>query len=230
MRRFLTPLALIALMPLADLPAAAQEAPAGRLTVIGDGSVDTVPDMALISLGVTSAAEALHLNNDQQAAVIKSLLDSGVPQRNIQTSSLNLSPLYSNEPSRDGQPKITGYQASNIVTVKVLAITELGGMLDKVVTTGANQLNSLSFGLADPEPAANEARKQAVADAVAKAKLYAEAAGVKLGPIVRFQEGSAAEAPQPMFRRMASVAEAVPVSAGEVTVTAQVTITFALGQ
>lgn len=223
---------LLAALPLA-LPAAAQETQAMRqpvLTVTGEGRVDTAPDMAVISLGVTTdgdtAAEALKANSEAQAEVLAALEAAGVAARDVQTSGLSLSPLWDGRPQPDGRQRIVGYQASNMVTIRARDLDKLGGLLDTVVTTGANQLNGLSFGLSEPRPAEDQARQRAVEDARAKAQLYASALGVELGPVLELSESAAYQPPQPMYRQ--AMDAAVPVAQGEIQVTATVTVTFAM--
>jgi uncharacterized protein YggE len=95
------------------------------------------------------------------------------------------------------------------------------------VTDGANTLNGLTFGLANPEPAYNEARTEAVADARAKAELLAAAAGVTLGDVLSIADQGAMTDPAPMYREAASAAP-VPVVGGELGLIANVSITFAI--
>jgi uncharacterized protein YggE len=216
--------------------ALAQAAPAATptLTVTGEGHVDAAPDMATVSLGVTTegatAADALAANNAAQTEILAALTAAGVVARDVQTSGLNLNPVWDNRPVENGIPKISGYMASNVVTIRARDLDRLGALLDAVVTTGANQLNSLTFGLSDPQPAMDEARKRAVADARARAALYAEAAGVALGPILSITEGGGYQPPQPMYRRELAMDAGVPVAGGEVSVSASVTITYAIGE
>jgi uncharacterized protein YggE len=233
MRPLTTALWLAAAALLAPIGPALAQAEAPRttsLTVAGEGHVDLPPDMAMISLGVTTeadtAAAALAANNAAQAEVLAVLAAAGIEPRDIQTSGLNLNPVWDNRSYSDGRQRIRGYSVSNIVTIRVRKLDSLGGLLDKVVTTGANQLNSLTFGLSDPKPAMDEARKRAVADALDRASLYADAAGVTLGPLVALSEGGSYQEPQPMFRRGAAMESAVPVAAGEVGVVASVSVTF----
>jgi uncharacterized protein YggE len=233
MRPLTTALWLAAAALLAPIGPALAQAEAPRttsLTVAGEGHVDLPPDMAMISLGVTTeadtAAAALAANNAAQAEVLAVLAAAGIEPRDIQTSGLNLNPVWDNRSYSDGRQRIRGYSVSNIVTIRVRKLDSLGGLLDKVVTTGANQLNSLTFGLSDPKPAMDEARKRAVADALDRARLYADAAGVTLGPLVSLSEGGAYQQPQPMFRRDAAMESAVPVAGGEVGIVASVSVTF----
>jgi uncharacterized protein YggE len=108
--------------------------------------------------------------------------------------------------------------------VRVRAVDGLGDVLDAAVADGANTLNGLTFGIAAPEPALNEARKAAVMDARAKAELLVTAAGMKLGRVVMITEGGAWTDPAPMFRD--SAAASPPVAGGEVAMTANVTIQY----
>ena len=207
----------------------------GEMTVSGVGVVPAKPDMATISLGVTTegraATIALKSNNDAMAAVLASLTAAGVAEADLQTSGLSVQPRWDNYRSgSSGQPKITGFVASNQLSVRIRDLSKLGAILDQVAEDGANAFNGLSFGLQDPGPVEDEARKLAVADAIAKAELYATAAGIALGPLIRFNEGTV-QVPQPMARmQMAEAASSgVPVAGGEVTIRANVTMVFDIG-
>lgn len=204
-----------------------------RITVMGEGRVDARPDMATITLGVTTqgdtAAAALAENSTRLAAVLAQLKAAGVAERDLQTSGLNLGPRM--DYSRDGEPpKVIGYEVSNQVTVRVRDLAALGGILDKAVGDGANTFQGLSFGLADATGALDAARVNAVTEAARKAAMMAEAAGAKLGPVIEMSETGGMADPVPMYRRgaVAMAAEAVPVEGGEVTYTVNVTMTWEL--
>ena len=232
--RILTVLATTAALaaPL-SMPVAAQDMridPPGLITVTGEGRVDSRPDMATVTLGVETMADtanaALAENTGATQKVLEKLKASGIAARDIQTSNLTLGPRWDHQ---SGQaPKMAGFVASNMVTVTVRELNMLGGVLDAVVSNGANTFNGLSFGLTDPRPKQDEARRAAVADAMARAKLFADAAGVKLGPLQSLSEGGS-YAPMPRFASAPMVAsEAVPVAEGEVSVMANVTMVFRL--
>jgi uncharacterized protein YggE len=228
--RILAPaLAALLLFPTLYAPALADEG--ARITVTGEGSVNARPDMATVNLGVTTegptAKDAMAANTAQLATVLDKLRASGIEDRDIQTSGLSLNPNWQQV---DGQmtPTIVGFIASNMLTVRVRALDNLGAVLDAAVTDGANSFNGLSFGLADPAPSMNEARKLAVADATARAQLLSEAAGMRLGPVVAISEGGGMGAPMPMFRMEASAGDAVPIAAGEIASMASVTMVFEL--
>lgn len=219
--------------PLAIGPALADDHLPATITVTGEGTVEAVPDLATVSLGVTTegatAAAAMEANSEALAKVMARIEGAGIAARDVQTSNLSLNPNWQ---STDGTTsRIVGYVASNILTVRVRALDKLGGVLDAVITDGANTLNGISFGLAEPGPAQDRARVQAVTAARARADLLVGAAGAKLGPILSISEsGPTIAPPVPMFRVEASMADAVPVAAGEVGVTAYVTMTFEIVQ
>ncbi|MDZ4136162.1 MAG: SIMPL domain-containing protein [Paracoccaceae bacterium] len=212
-------------------PALAQQRPA--ITVTGEGRVDAAPDVATISLGVTTegatATQAMAANSAELARVLANLRAAGIAERDLQTSGLSLNPNW-NSSAPGMSPVIAGYVASNMLSVRVRALDTLGAVLDAAVKDGANALNGVSFGLADPAPALDEARRRAVADARARAVLLTGAAGVNLGAVMSITEGGGYAAPQPMFRLERSMAaDAVPVAAGEVSISAQVTIVWEIG-
>lgn len=201
------------------------------ISVTGTGTVEAAPDMATLMIGVTNqgatAAEALAGNSKATEAVIARLAASGVDARDMQTSNLSINPNWTGYDS--STPTISGYVASNLLTVRVRALDTTGAILDAAVTDGANTLNGLTFGLADPEPAYNEARKEAVADARAKAELLATAAGVKLGEVVAISDAGAMTDPAPMYRD-AVAASPVPVVGGELGLVANVMVTWQIAE
>jgi uncharacterized protein len=203
------------------------------ISVTGEGTVSSIPDLAIISLGVTTtadtAAAAMDANSASLTAVLDRLKAAGVEPRDMQTSNLTLNPNWVSYDS-GSTSKIQGYTASNILTVQVRALDKLGTVLDGSITDGANTLNGVTFGVAEPRPALDEARKKAVADAIARATLLVEAAGVKLGPVVSIAESSGLSQPMPMFRMEADAAGSVPTAGGEVGLTASVTMVFEIIQ
>lgn len=244
MRPSLFAASLVALMSLATVPAYSQENQTRTLTVSGEGEVSAAPDMAVISIGVVSeaqsAAEALEKNSAQMAATIEKLKAQGIAARDLQTSGLSVSPRYASrtsassprptQPAEDDAPKIVGYTARNAVTARLRNLEKAGGVIDEAARSGANSLGGISFGFANPAPMVDEARRKAVADAKARAALYAEAAGVELGPLMSIQDGYA-RLPQPKggFVAFDAVRErSAPIEAGEASVSANVTLVYAI--
>lgn len=226
---------LLALAPvLGAASAMADTAAPPRLTVTGEGKVSAQPDMATISLGVVAenaeASEAVREMSDKMAAVMARLKEAGIDSRDVQTSGLAVNPRWRDHTSNPGEgPEITGFIASSQLSVRVRDLDALGGILDAVVADGANDFGGLSFGLQEPEPVQDAARRAAVEDAARKAALYAEAAGVALGTILSIDEGGGAR-PVAMRAEMAAFAAdgGMPIAAGELDITSMVTITYSL--
>ncbi|ABL70025.1 SIMPL domain-containing protein [Paracoccus denitrificans] len=208
-------------------------APFARLTVTGAGQATTQPDMATITLGVSTraatAAEAMAQNAEQQAKVIETLKAEGIEARDIQTSGLNLSPVM--DYSDQGQPpKLTGYGAQNSVTVRVRDIAGLGPVLDKLVASGANEISGIAFSREDMAEAEDQARTEAVAEARRRAEVMADAAGMRLGRLLSLSDVQMGGGPRPMMAMRAEAASAAdtPIEAGELAVSANVTAVFAM--
>ena len=233
------PAALIATLLSTALPVAVhaqtppQAAAVAQITVTGEGVVDGVPDVATLSLGVTTmgdtAAAAMAANSASLSAVMARLTAAGIGERDMQTTNLSINPNWTGYDNGQAQ-RITGYTASNQLTVRIRALDTLGAVLDAAIQDGANTLNGLTFGLSEPRPAMDEARRAAVADARARATLLVESAGAQLGRIVSITEGGGYSQPAPMFRQSADSMGAVPVAAGEVATTATVTMVFEIAQ
>ncbi|MBO9431163.1 SIMPL domain-containing protein [Sulfitobacter sp. R18_1] len=210
----------------------AQQGPEEGIIVTGQGSIAAAPDMATITLGVTEEAETAKAAMDGVNAAVSAILTQldaqGVAAKDRQTSRFYLRPVHDRRANESGQPpRITGYQAGNSVTVKVRDLDRLGAMMDAVIDEGANDFNGLDFGLQDPKDALAEARKAAVADATERARQLAEAAGVKLGTLIRMTENSHAQPKMFESARMGMAMDSA-VAEGEVEVQAQVSMTFAI--
>lgn len=209
-------------------PAAESLFRATTLNLSAYGETRVVPDMASISLGVLTdaktAGEALAANAQRMSAVIASLKKAGIGDRDIQTSNLSVNPQYryvENQP-----PVLIGYQVSNQATVTVRDLKRLGPAVDATVNAGANQVNGISFGIADPTAAENAARDVAVKALIAKSDLYARATGYRVLRLVSLSEGGGYSPRPPMPMEMmarASMKSDTPVSAGELAVRIDVT-------
>lgn len=219
--------------PMAAGAALADDAPR-QIVVSGLGQVDAAPDMATITLGVThehrEAGAAMDAVSVAMGEMLEQLRALGLEDRQVQTSRITLNPVWSQRRNDNGTPpQITGFVASNAVSVQVLKLERLGPVLDAVVGSGANTFNGLQFGLQDPGPLQSEARALSVADGRAKAQELADAAGVTLGPVVTISEQRGGRI-TPMHAEMAARAAAVPVAAGELTVSVNVDMVFEIGE
>ena len=237
MRQPLATLLAAFAMTAAPATALAQAAPASDGTLLSVSSraeARKAPDIATFSAGVvTQAADgnaALRQNAEQMNRVLAAIKAAGVADKDVQTSGISLNPQYRYEENQP--PRITGYQASNTVNVKLREVAKMGKVLDALVASGANQVNGPSFGIDDPEPLYDRARLDALKAARARAETYAGALGVRVRRIVSISEGGAAM-PSPMPRMAMMKAEAydsTPVAAGETTVSVNLDVVFELGR
>jgi len=226
-------------LTLATISASAQEArpmtapiDGTVLEISADGTSARTPDLAMIQAGVVTqaatAGDAMRQNSTRMAAVLAALKRAGVAERDIQTSSIALSPQYryaQNEP-----PVITGYQASNQVTVRFRDIAKSGAILDALVKEGANNISGPNLTIDKPEAALDEARTAAVATARVRAELYAKAAGLRVDRILSISESGAMPAPpRPMMMmRAEAAADATQVVAGESELRVSLSVRFLL--
>lgn len=204
-----------------------------RLDIVAEGEVTRTPDIATISAGVVtqaaSASVAMSENAQRMSAAVAALKKAGIADRDIQTASINLNPQY-----RYGEnmpPVLTGYQASNQVSVRFRDIKRAGAILDALVAVGANQINGPSFSVDKPEGALDEARTAAIAKARARADLYARAAGLSVKRILSISESGGGYTPPmpPMVMMRAQEKSAdTSVEAGEQRLSVTVSVSFEL--
>ena len=224
--------ALAVMAAVATTPALAEEAKLHRvISISGQGEVRAVPDLAIITIGVTTqgqtAREALDGNTKSMNALFDMLKKTGIAVRDIATSNFSVGPRY-DYGNNTQPPKLVGYDVNNMVTVTVRKIDDLGELLDVAVSSGSNTINGISFSVAKPEAMLDEARTLAVADARRKAEIYATAGGFKLGDIVSLTEGVNAPPPIAYMTKAASAegASDVPIAQGEQSLTVDVSITY----
>jgi hypothetical protein len=224
---------LFAAAPVAGQAALADdhEPPKRTITIQGKGTVKAAPDKVSVSAGVETQAptakEALATNTAAMTKVIEALKSEGIDPKDIQTATFTVSPRY--ETRDDGRPaRIVGYSAVNSVSVTSHDIDKLGAILDQLVSVGANSIGGISFDIDNPDDKQNEARKLAMEDAIAKAKLYVAAAGAELGPVMTIieQGGYIPRSGGPMME--ASIAKPVPIEPGIQTVDVAVQVTWEL--
>lgn len=229
--------AWIAISALCLLALPGVSAAADRLiTVSGEGRISAAPDTAWITTSVVTEAatarEAMAANSARMNAVMERLQSVGIPAANRRTSGLSLQPRWTRpELQQNRAPVIDGFTARNELTLRITDLEGFPELLDLLVSDdAANTFGGIRFGLADPQAAEDDALTAAVADARRKAELLASAAGASLGEVLSITEGGAfAPRPEMMMRMDAeSVSSGVPVSPGEVEITASVTLVLAL--
>ncbi len=233
-------LAAVALSPATPAQAAAVTAPAGGvpapldvITVQGTGKVSLKPDTARITFGVVSqkknAKEAMDATSAAMEKVLAALKAQSIKDEDVRTTGVN---VYASYDYSGKTRELTGYEASNQVSVTVRDLAKFGELIDVVITAGANSMDGVQFVLDDDTKAYNEALKLAVKDAKAKADLLAAEISAKTGRVVRLAEGGT-QSVQPMYdyrtsaaAAMAMDAKAAPISVGTMEVSASVEITY----
>ena len=201
------------------------------IQVTGTGSVEAKPDMATMSVGITtedaSAKTAVANNNAATAKVILELEASSVEKKDIRTSNFSIYPQY--RPEGKNEQQFQSYRVSNTVTVTVHDLDKLGAIIAKAVGGGSNQIRGPNLQVSQPEKYLSEARKKAFENAMAKANTYASAAGLKLGSILEIvEEGASAPTYGVRSAGLAKSLSAVPVEAGEETLQAHVLLVVEL--
>jgi len=236
-------LGMAAAIALPAAAASAQQAPttveplvpaAGTvLDLSAEGKATRTADLATIRAGVVtqaaSAGAALADNAGRMNRVVAALKRAGIAPRDVATADVSLSPQYR---YTDGQPPvITGYQATNAVSVKFRDVAKAGPILDALVAQGANQIDGPNLSVAEPDAALDEARADALKRAQARANLYAKAAGMRVARIVSINEtGQDAGSPsQPVFYARAMAADTrTAIQPGEKAISVTLAVRFLL--
>jgi uncharacterized protein YggE len=210
------------------------------ISVTATGIVSVQPDRAKIQMSVITEGDTAELastrNSDKFNALLQGLLDSGIPQDQIETTQYNIYPVYDYS---DRTPQLTGYRAQHSVMVTVISTQGdglgkiAGQIIDTSISAGVNQIDSIQFTISDDmiHGLRNEALKEAVLDAREKADVMAEALGVTITAVNQVSESSSI----PVVRDLApsisegakSATELVP---GELKVSASVNIVYEIGQ
>lgn len=214
--------------------------PIPSITVSGSGEVRLAPDLATVQLGVVSQQENARNAQQEASRIAQGILGAvaalDVPREAVQTSQLVLTPVYEQPGPRQQfptEPRIVGYQASNVVSVRLEDLEKIGPVIDAGIDAGANQVQGVSFQLQDDGEARERAMRRAVREARSKAAAMAEALEVTLGPVLDAQEGGVTiarpEFAQARMMAMDSRSAETPVSPGEITVSANVTLRYRIG-
>jgi uncharacterized protein YggE len=222
----------IAALALLATPVMAQTAPPPAISVSGEATVAVAPDQAQIDGGVASEAktarEASDANNAAMGKVLLALKGAGIEEKDYQTSRLSLQPQYPQSPNRTGPATISGYRASNHVTIKVRDVTKIANVIDVLVGAGANEIGGITFVVSQASKLLDDARERAIADARRKAEIYAKAASVTLGEPLSISEAGSSV---PVFRgKMAAPMATAPVAQGEETLSVTVNVSWAIKQ
>lgn len=223
-------LLLCLLLPIFALAEVDDDTP--QLTVTGSASIQLKADAATLNLGVQTAAKEAGEAIRQNAAAMQSLIDAlkaaGVAEADLQTAQYSLNAYEQGEYESFGLGG-RNYRVSNTLLVTVRDVAAVGSLIDTAVAAGANQVYGISFQSAAAAEAAQQVVKDAVQNAKARAELLASAAGQKLGRLMSISENGAS---YPMYRTYAAASAdsntATPILSGDMTVSASVTLVYAL--
>jgi uncharacterized protein YggE len=214
--------------PLATPAAAQGDSPSAHtITVGGEGEASALPDVAYVTVGVqtqgATAAGVVAENSRRMAGVLDAMRARGLGARELQTSGLSVSPQI------DREQQITGYQATNNVTITVNEVDRAGELLDAALAAGANRIGGLRFGLRDTAPLHERALAEAAQVARSRAEALAASMGLRIVGVSSISE-STVSAPQPRaavaFSAAAPSPAPPPVESGEMRVTVQVRVSF----
>ncbi len=205
-----------------------------KLTVVGTGLSTGTPNILTVSVGIdvtdSTAQAALEDDNTRATAVTADLTQGGVAAKDVQTSDLSINPQY------DDHGVITGYEVTNTLTATIRNFATAGSLIDSIAGSAGNatRLDSLNFSVEDTRALEDQARTDAVHQAVAHAQSMALSAGERLGPVCSLTDQSQTDNYGPgLFAQSASAAPstdhaAVPLQPGSQQETAQVTMVYAL--
>lgn len=221
MKAFLTTFVMLACTGLAS----------ANVTVTGTGKVTYTPDLAHVTVGVSSdgktAAEAWQKNAEIVHKLFAALKAYGIEPRDLKTTHLDVSPRYVQR--KDQEPELVGYRVTYDLAVTVRKLDDLGRVLDGLVENGANRRMNIAFASADADRLLEQARRNAVADARRRADLYVTGAGAVLGQVLSISDGQAAPWRSLQYEHLAKAGPAgLPIAAGEQEMTVSVTVTYAI--
>jgi uncharacterized protein YggE len=197
------------------------------ITVTGTGEVRGTPDVADLVLGVSgragSAAEVMSRIADRAQKVIDALHDAGVSDDDIQTADLSVQPVY------DDDGKVTGYEASNTVSVRIRDLGQAGAIVDAAAAKAGDDIRvqGITFSIDDDSALLAAARTKATKRARAQAEQLASGADVEVGEVRSITE-STSSVPVSYAADAAEKAASTPVMPGSESISVQATVVFAI--
>lgn len=202
-----------------------------EISVSGQGKVYAKPDVAILVLGVedkgAKISDIVKVNTDKMNKIIKDVKDSGVDEKDIQTTQYSINPEY-NWTEKGGRIFV-GYILTQQITVKIRDFEKVGSILDKATSDGANAVGDLQFTIDNPEQVQAEARQKAIEQAKEKAKTIASQSGLKIVKLINVSEGG--YYPQPLYAKGAGIAVesanvAPDIQAGQMEIDSTVILTY----
>jgi uncharacterized protein YggE len=200
------------------------------ITGTGTGRIRGTPDTMTVDIGVetraSSAKEALARNRERADAVFEALRNGGVPEEDIQTSSLYVSPVFDDDGDR-----ITGYEVSNSVTATMHELDKAGAVIDAAASVAGNdvRISGVYFTIEDTSELVAKARAEAVKAASAQAQQLAAAAGIELGDVMSIEETTTPLGPPVEYDAEEDAGGSTPINPGSQELMVDVTVRFAIG-
>lgn len=205
------------------------------VSFFGQGKIVAKPDVAVTSFSIVTEGATSKEAQDKNSAKSKTVTDflkkQNIEDKDIKTTSYNIYPTYVY--SQILGQKITGYQVTQTIEVKVREIDKANSVLDGIVSAGVNQVNQLSFQIDEPEKLKAEARQLAIKDAEKKAKDLGKQLDISIGKLINFSEDiNGGGGPITLYERAAGLggggdsAPSTPVGENEIII--NVTLTYQL--
>ena len=201
------------------------------INVSGEGKILTTPDQAVISISVNTkgknAAEIKKTNDAKIEAVLTAIKKYKLPKEDFKTQRVSLNPDY------DYNTKKYSYNALQTIEINLKDLSKYDAIMEDVVNAGINQINNVEFKSSKMLALQSEARKLAMKDAKIKAEDYVSVLGQKVGKAIVISDNTQVYYPQPVYATMKnmdmeSAAPKETIAVGEITITANVTVSFAL--
>ncbi|MFD2247618.1 SIMPL domain-containing protein [Pontibacter ruber] len=227
---------LIALFLISLQSQAQQQMMPPLINVTGVGEVKLQPNEVVISMGVEmrdkNLDQARKQTDAKAAAIISYLKKQGVDAKDVQTSYMNVQPIYTGGDYGKTTPDF--YQAQKTMTVVIRKLNKFDELLSGLYGAGINRVDGISFRVSDLEKHKAEARKRAVQDAKQKATALTSELGAKVGRVYSINENTYNGGPRPLAENMmmkaayADEAGGPSIAGGEVVVTSNVTVSFVI--
>jgi len=205
------------------------------ISISGEGKVTTIPDIALVSLGLTTEKPKVADAQSENSKTMNSLIDKlkllGIDSKDIKTTNYTIYPVYDYP---NNNQVLRGYTVSQDVQVKIRQTDKVDDVLKVAGDLNLNQIGGLSFDIDDPEGYRQEARIKALENAKQKADALSKIMGVKLGKVISFSESGGINTPYPIYAKAdmgiggGSVAPAPAVEAGSQEIIIDATIVYEL--
>ncbi|UFH34635.1 SIMPL domain-containing protein [Flavobacterium acetivorans] len=203
-----------------------------QISVAGEGKIKVVPDQATITVTVetkgNNAKDVKKQNDQQMEAVLKMIKKMDLNPADYKTQRVSLNPQY------DYEKKKTNYNATQTIEILLRDLSKYDELMDGVVSQGINRIDNVVFQSSKLAEYQSEARKLAMKEAKLKATDYVSVLGQKIGRAMTISDNSQSYYPQPVYARMKSMemsdasAPRETLAVGEITITANVSVSFIL--